>query len=424
MKRIKSLLSALFIMIFMGAMNLRLFDGEVGNEDIMTTGDLTPGMKVYYNQLIIRLVGPKLVHDQFAQKKPIPAHGGKTMEFRQYDPLPKALKPLVEGVTPKGRKYTMRTKTADIYQYGDYIPVTDILHLAHVDPQIEEATRLIGDQAGRTLDTVTREVLAGGTNVLYAGAVEGRQNLTEEDVLTPELIYRASTALAAKNTATIGGSYVCIIHPYAAYDIMRSEEWIEKKNYDTADYYNGELGKIGNVRFVQSTEAKIFKGEGLAEDSDTLTVSSLSGKVITFTGGTVAAGALEGRNILIENRVYTVAENTATTITVDDSVKGYVAPTSATVKQNDVIYPGEGGKEGCAVFGTLVLGANAYATSEITGGGLKHIFHGFGSGGVADALDQLATVGWKATKAVIRLTEDYMVRIESGSFYSDIAVAN
>ena len=111
---------------------------------------------------------PELVHDQFGQKHPIPKNGGKTIEFRKYDPLPKALTPLTEGVTPDGRKLTMGVITSTVHQYGDYIELSDILLLTAIDNNLVQATRLLGSQAGRTLDTITREVLSGGTNVQYA----------------------------------------------------------------------------------------------------------------------------------------------------------------------------------------------------------------------------------------------------------------
>ena len=64
--------------------------------------NLTPEMKTYYDRALIHFASPKLVHAQFGQKKPIPAGNGKTIEFRKFSPLEKALVPLTEGVTPKG----------------------------------------------------------------------------------------------------------------------------------------------------------------------------------------------------------------------------------------------------------------------------------------------------------------------------------
>lgn len=405
--------------------NIRLFDTPDYNVQTTSSPDLSDEMKTYYSDYLIDLVEAYLVHDQFAQKKNIPKGSGKVIEFRKYSPLKKALTPLVEGVTPNGNKLSVSVITSEVYQYGDYIALADILTLTAIDNNIVQATKLLGSQAGRTLDTVTREVMAGGTNVLYAPDIDdpdteivGRQFITPNNKFTADCAFQAKAILGGMNAVPIDGSYVAIIHPYAAYDLMRDPEWIDLKKYDSDDYYKGEIGKIGGVRFVESTEAKIFCGDDLASDSRNLKVSSISDAVITFTGGTVEAGALEGRMIIIESNVYEIVSNTATTLTVSET------PTSGTVKQNDVIYPGEGGAEGCAVFSVMVVAENAYATTNIEGGGLEHIYKPLGSAGAADPLNQRASVGWKATKAAERLVEEYMLRVECGSKYSKKAKAN
>ncbi len=75
----------------------------------------------------------------------------------------------------------------------------------------------------------------------------------------------------------------------------------------------------------------------------------------------------------------------------------------------------KGGAESVDVYSTLVLGANAYGTTEISGGGLEMIIKQLGSGGTSDPLNQRATTGWKATKTAARLLEEAMVRIETAS---------
>ena len=68
---------------------LTLFDGDYQfDHNTQTTADLSAEMKVFYSDYLIDLAEPELVHDQFGQKHPIPKNGGKTIEFRQYDPLP------------------------------------------------------------------------------------------------------------------------------------------------------------------------------------------------------------------------------------------------------------------------------------------------------------------------------------------------
>ena len=64
------------------------------------------------------------------------------------------------------------------------------------------------------------------------------------------------------------------------------------------------------------------------------------------------------------------------------------------------------------------MGANAYGTTNVEGGGLQSIVKQLGSGGTADPLNQRATAGWKAIKTAEILYDDYLVRIESASTYS------
>lgn len=329
------------------ALNLRQFDA---NTQVTTDAGMSAEMKTYYEKRLIDLAEPKLVHDQFADKYPIPKNGGKTIEFRKYDSLPKAMKPITEGVTPNGSKMNVTTIEATVDQYGDWIQLSDILSLTSIDNNVVQATKILGAQAGRTLDSITRDVLCGGTNVMYAPKEDGtvvvsRSALDKTCKITPDLCFRAAALLKTQNAEYPDGSdsFVAIIHPYVTYDLMSNRDWIDVHKYsDPEAIFEGEVGKIGSVRFVESTESKIWKGEGCPE--------------------------------------------------------------------------------GLAVFATIVIGAHAYATTEIAGGGLEHIVKQLGYGD--DPLNQRSSCGWKAIKVAERLVEQYMVRIETCSAYSTEAKAN
>ena len=79
--------------------NLQLF------AEVQTTllPALSAEMKTFYDMTLIDEAQSNLVHDQFGQKRPIPKNGGKTIEFRKFAPLAKALTPITEGVTPDGK---------------------------------------------------------------------------------------------------------------------------------------------------------------------------------------------------------------------------------------------------------------------------------------------------------------------------------
>ena len=388
---------------------------------------LSNEMRIYYKDYLCDNAKENLVHDQFGQKHPIPKGNGKTIEFRKYSPLPKATKPLAEGVTPDGQELKVSTVSSTVSQYGCWVGIPDMLELTSIDTNMVQATEILGDQAGRTLDTVTREVLNGGTNVMYAPIaqnggftnVTARSSLNGNAKLSVDLILRAAAKLKNNLAKPINGSYVGIIHPFVAYDLMRSEEWMDAHKYAAPEnLFNGEIGKIGNVRFVESSEAKIFRGADLLKNSRSMTIATYTeSNVIDIVEEITEedAAALCGRKIIIDGQVHEILEATAgangrAQIKADDTIM---------TEPGTVIYPGEGGQDGVAAYSTLILGANAYGVTELENGGLEHIIKQLGSAGTADPLNQRASAGWKATKTAERLVENYMIRIESCSTFAD-----
>lgn len=245
--------------------NIQAFTTVLNASTSSTSGNnLAPEIKTYYSDYLIQLAEAQLVHDQFGQKRNIPSGNGKSIEFRQFTPLAKITEALVEGVTPDGQALDTSTITATVKQYGGYVVITDILDLTAIDNIKTEAVQLIGSQAGRSLDTVVREVLNGGTNVQYhEGERASRSAIIATDTLTVKAVRAAVRTLKRQNAETIDGSFVGIIHPDVAFDLMSDPTWVEWHKYTDNDaMFTNEIGKIANVRFVETTEAKIFEDAG------------------------------------------------------------------------------------------------------------------------------------------------------------------
>ena len=250
-------------------LNLQLFAaGEVVNAT--TSTELSGEMKTFYDKTLITLASPYLVHDQFGQKRDIPKNDGKIIEFRKFSALPKAITALTEGVTPTGKKLNVSTISATVEQYGDYIEQTDMLELTAVDNTIVEATKQLAAQAGLTMDTIVRNEVVGGTNVMYCPKVSNgveivvtsRADIDKTALLRVKDVFKAAAELKAMNAPKIDGYYVGIIHPYVAYDLMQEagNQWMEVQKYTTPEnMLTGEIGCIGGVRFVESTEAKVWQ---------------------------------------------------------------------------------------------------------------------------------------------------------------------
>ncbi|MDY4490969.1 MAG: N4-gp56 family major capsid protein [Candidatus Faecousia sp.] len=278
-------------LILMGS--LQLFAGTL-NTNVTTDSGLSAENKTFYDRTLLESAKPNLIHSQFGQKRPIPKNGGKKIEFRRYGALPKALTPLTEGVTPDGRKLTVTSIEAEVHQYGDYVALSDVLDLTAIDNNVLEATKAIGNQAGLTLDTITRNILQAGTNVQYCPkvgasgttAVTSRADIDATCKLTVDEIKKAVATLKANNVPKISGSYVAIIHPYAAYDLMSDPNWEEMHKYTSAEnMYEGEIGRIAGVRFVESSEALIVKTSTNPAVFCTLVLGENAYGITEVTGG-------------------------------------------------------------------------------------------------------------------------------------------
>lgn len=236
--------------------------------------ELAPEIKEYYVKTLLNSTEPKLVYNKYGDKYPLPTGNGTTMEWRRFSKLPKALTPLTEGVTPAGNKLEVSVIKGSVKQYGDWIRYSDIIKLAALDNIVVQGTKALGSQAGRTMDTLTREVVCGGTNVMYAPSVDAdgtesevltRNALTATSKMTVDMLLKAATELDAFDNDAVedGDGYVAIVHPYVAYDIRRDPEWKHWQQHNNSErLYQNEVGKIGKVRVVESSEAKIITGDG------------------------------------------------------------------------------------------------------------------------------------------------------------------
>lgn len=403
-------------------LNLRAFDAasDAATRNLTTSAepginDLSPTQKTFYSDRLIDLCNAKLFYTQFAQKEPIPEGGGRMIEFRGFEPLAKVTGALTENMTPEGQKLTMKTVNCTVREYGAWVPIGKWLTITSRDKILTQANKLLGDQAGVSIDTLAREVLCSGTNKLfYDGSVTSKASLTNVGsnpmLFNGDVVSAAHLQLELQNAPTFEDNcYVCIAHPVAIADLMHDENWVEAHKYtDAESIYKGEVGKYMGVRFCSTTEAKIERGNDLTAAARNLTVKTTSNGASVAVKESISdkeAEALAGRKVNIGGIVYEVDSATAgnagsASITLTESV-------SATA--DGIIYPGEGGAGGCSVYYSIFLAEGAYGTSEISGNSLEFIIHPAGSSGASDPLDQRGSSGWYATFGCCIIIPQYLV---------------
>ena len=228
---------------------------------------LTPTMKTFYDTQLLENVRPDLYHAQFAEKQTLPRNHGKTVEWRKWNTL-KDAETLTEGVIPTGQKMGQSSMNASIEQIGTYVTISDQLELHALDNMILGATEELGASAALSIDKRVRNVVVAGHNVQYCDkvsssgthtAVTGRSGLDKTALLTPLEINKAVTTLKKLGAKPINGKYVAIIHPSVSFDLRNSDGWVEAHKYAAVtEIFNGEIGELHGVRFVESNNAKVF----------------------------------------------------------------------------------------------------------------------------------------------------------------------
>jgi len=239
---------------------------------------LAPEMKTFYDTELLENARMELFYAQFAKRQPLPANHHGSVEWRKWNTFECAAK-LTEGVIPTGQKFGVTTVTGTVDQYGTYTSITDKLELRAYDDVILGATEEMGASAAETQEALIRDALLINTNVLYcdniepaSGEVKSVPTAPEEmcasdaegwALLTPAMVNRAVTIMKKNRVPRINGRYYAVIHPSVAHDLRQCEGWIEAHKYAAAEeLFNGEIGELHGVRFIENVFAPVLGGEG------------------------------------------------------------------------------------------------------------------------------------------------------------------
>lgn len=306
----------------------------------------------YYDRLLLEREKPYLVFPNFGQVRNIPVGNTGVIKFRKYGALTANITPLTEGETPAGTNPSVVDITATALWYGDYITYTDKVTIESPDPVLTELTEVLGEQAGLSIDTLARDVLVLGTNVVYADATSPKVNaqtsdVSATDVLEKVIIDKAVSTLRSANakyitnfvspdagylTTPVAPCFIGIVHPNAVVNLKAITGFTSVEQYaNKGDVMPNEVGKYDRVRFIESTQAPINEDDG--------------------------NGSID-------------------------------------------------------VYCTLIFGKDAYGVTSIQGNAMKTIIKALGSEGSGDPLNQRGSIGWKANFITKILNQSWMIRIE------------
>jgi N4-gp56 family major capsid protein len=265
---------------------------------VTTFGDISPRTAAHVVKDLLKRGMPYLIFEKFGQAKPLPGNTGKSIKFRRYfldttlDEMgaifnPKdyfgddatgqfapASKLLNEGVTPQAQKLEYADLTATIAQYGDLVTITDVIQDTHEDDVLKEAVEILGEQAAIILEKIRFNVLKAGTNVVYSNGTARSQVNTVFTAAVQRQVTRTLKRQLAKQitgivkstpafgTESIAPAFVAVCHPDLEYDLSRAVGFVPVEKYGSQSPWEGEIGKISNVRYIASTICEPWTGVG------------------------------------------------------------------------------------------------------------------------------------------------------------------
>lgn len=317
---------------------------------------LSAGQIEFYDKNLLERAKPFLCLEKFGQRRPIAMRQGNLIRMRRFNALAVNVSAIVEGVLPAGKTITVTDVSAALTQYGDYTIITDMVNMTGIDPIITEATDILGEQAGLSVETVIRGVVSAGTlgTGLTTAAVAAALTLaniqTGVRVLKRNLAKPFTTLIKSGTgygSSAVRPSYWMYTHPDLQKTLELLTGYVPVEKYAAQnEVMDNEIGAVAGVRIVVSTVAKVTANAGTTTNVATL----------ISTGGT--------------------------------SIDVY----------ESLIF----GKD---AFGVIPLGSKNFETIVKREGG-----------SIADPLNQFAaSVGWKATFAAKILNDSWLYRIGSGA---------
>jgi N4-gp56 family major capsid protein len=256
-KESDSLMENLFIL------DLKTFDIQTTANINTGTGALATKPQAFYDRVLLELRRQRtFYHKNLAQQRPMPKRSGDTVNFRKITALAVSTTPLTEGVTPTGDTASISAISATTAQYGKFIEFSDVVDFQQVDDVLAEYTKEQGHQANETLDVLTRDVLAAGSSVYYAGGATSRNTLDTGHIPTIEDFRKIVLQMKKDHVRpALAGKYVAIISPEVAFDLMVDPLFKEMMEFGHTNkpMMENEIGDLYGIKFIEQVNAKTFE---------------------------------------------------------------------------------------------------------------------------------------------------------------------
>lgn len=330
-----------------------------------TSGDMFSAAEAYYDRKLLERARPKLISQDFGQKRPLPANSSMTIKFRKFNDLTRSIAAINaagitgEGTFGVGEAMSITDMLASVRQYGNFVTITDLVQMTVEDSVLNEAIDLLAEQMADIIDTITFSAMNAGTNVRLAsgdatiGALAHKITAGDLDYTIRMMrrnnsepfteIIRASTGVA---TFPIRPAYWAFVHPDVAKDLEDITGFISVERYASqGPVHDAEIGAYKNVRFLMTTQCPVLDASS------------------------------------------------------NPAASTWVPAVTNSTKAN--------------VYSTIVVAKNAYGLVDLDKGTVKSIVKTPGASDTSNPLNQFSTAGWKLLYTAKIIDDAKIVRIQS-----------
>lgn len=231
---------------------------------------------------------------------------GSTIKFLRYASLT-GKSDIAETATVTTDVLSTSLVPITVGEHVKAVSMSELLLRQAADSVLDRASTLLGMHYAKDRDRMIRDGLLATTNVLYSqkgGAATSRANLVAGSFFDVNLIRDAVELLATNKAPKFNGdAYVCFVHPHQARYLRADSAWINVSNYASPEnQLNGEIGRIEDVRFIETTQVTLIKkstqniwGDGADTGDDTTIAANTATDVYqSIIVGDYAIGLAEG----------------------------------------------------------------------------------------------------------------------------------
>lgn len=197
-------------------------------------------------------------------------------------------------ITPE--RVTDNQVSVSINEYGNAVQDTMLATIITKGDLREELIHAIGENQTATLDRLAGRNYYEGQNLVFrANGVSARSGLdSTNDILSASgvgmsFLTRATAALRASRAPGFEmdgngqSNYMSVIHTALAQDLPETSGYLAALQYQSGrdELFNGELGNIRGLRFVESAQGKVYPGAGATAQAATTISASVSAGATT-----------------------------------------------------------------------------------------------------------------------------------------------